>query len=86
VWLILVSSPVFGGIRVAHLGFITIVWWGLCCSSWFQTRISPNTGDETKMNNTIPSTTGGETKMTNTTPPNTGDETKMSNADPTKHW
>ena len=32
--LILVSPPVFGGVGVAHLGFITSVWWGLRCSSW----------------------------------------------------
>jgi hypothetical protein len=37
--LILVSSPVLGGVRVAHLGFTTIVWWG---------------GDETKMSHTDP--------------------------------
>jgi hypothetical protein len=41
VLLILVSPLVFGGVRVAHIGFTTSVWWG-------------DTGGETKMSNTDP--------------------------------
>jgi hypothetical protein len=60
VLLILVSPPVFGGVRVAHLGFTTSVG-GIRVAR--ATQIPPNTGDETKVSNMDPTKQFGEIRV-----------------------
>jgi hypothetical protein len=77
VLLILVSPPVFGGVRVAHLCFTTSFWWGDPTKHWWWNEDEQHRPHQTLV---------VKPRWATRTLPNTGGQTKMSKTNPIKHW